>query len=86
MINDISKFLKLYSEVYEIFTFDYVFRFLLKSNFNHKEALVKMFCHCSFSALVFQERIHNNYYLRINADEQLSEDIKELVMNCLITG
>ena len=33
---------------------------------------------CSLSALVFQERIFNKYYLKISEDEEISEDLIKL--------
>ena len=45
--------------VYELYTFDNLFRLLLKSGFDHEEALLFILGHASLSAYVFQERIHN---------------------------
>ncbi len=58
--------------VYELFTFDNLFKLILNSGFNHDDALDFMLANCSFSALVFQERIHNKKYYLLNAKVVLS--------------
>jgi len=44
--------------VYELYTFDNLFRLLLKSGFDHEGSLNFILYNCSLSAVVFQERIH----------------------------
>jgi hypothetical protein len=61
--------------VYELYTFDNLFRLLLKSNFDHEEALAFVLFNCSLSALVFQERIHNKGYRKLSAKDALSADL-----------
>ncbi|RLG35410.1 hypothetical protein DRN80_02045, partial [Methanosarcinales archaeon] len=41
-------------------------------------------CNCALSALVFQERIYNCYYLNIQVDEVISPDLLQLKGQCLI--
>ena len=53
-------------EIYDRFSFDNLFRLLLNSGFENDEALDFILCNCSLSALVFQERIYNKYYLNLN--------------------
>lgn len=60
--------------VYECFTFDNFFRLLLKADFDHEDALMLMLAHCSMSAYVFQERLHNKKYRKLSADDVLSPD------------
>lgn len=71
----ISRFLKslgkdksgcyfLYDKVY----FDELFKLLLESGRDHEEGLMFIFAHCSLSGIIFQERIHNNYYKKIMLD------------------
>lgn len=60
--------------VYDLFTFDNLFRLLLANNFDHKEALYFMFANCSLSAHVFQQRIHNKKYKKLSAKDALSVD------------
>lgn len=61
--------------VYDRFTFDDFFRFLLKNDFNHEGALCFVLTNCSLSALVFQERIYNKIYKKLSADDPSSTDL-----------
>ncbi|MDH5414371.1 MAG: hypothetical protein OEW87_09560 [Flavobacteriaceae bacterium] len=61
--------------VYEVYTFDNLFRLLLKNNFDHKEALCFILSNCSLSALVFQERIHNKRYRKLSGNDALPADL-----------
>ncbi|MDN5353862.1 MAG: hypothetical protein PWQ09_618 [Candidatus Cloacimonadota bacterium] len=56
------------------FTFDNLFRKLLQKNYSHYEAKVFILNNYSLSALVFQERIENNFYKKIVIDNE-SEDL-----------
>ena len=53
--------------VYELYTFDNLFRLLLKGGMEHEDAVLWVFCYCSLSALVFQERIHDNGFCKLSA-------------------
>lgn len=64
--------------VYERFTFDRVFRFLLLNGYEHEEAKDIILHNCALSTLVLQERIHNEYYYEISMDDGLSKDLVEL--------
>jgi len=75
--------------VYELYTFDNLFRLLLKNDFDHEEALYFVLANCSLSAYVFQERLHNKRYKKLSAKDalppeeasrkaQLIHDLKEL--------
>lgn len=61
--------------IYDLYSFDNLFRLLLKNNFEHEEALYFMLGNCSLSALVFQERIHNKRYKKLSAEEALPADL-----------
>jgi hypothetical protein len=61
--------------VYELYTFDNLFRLLLKNNFDYEEALDFVLFNCSLSALVFQERIHNVAYEKLTAEDALPADL-----------
>ena len=65
--------------VFDRFTFDYLFKRLLKEGSDHKEAKDTIVYNCELSALVLQERIYNKYYLKINECDIISEDLKEFV-------
>ena len=58
-------------EIYDRFSFDNLFRFLLNNSFEDDEALDFILCNCSLSAIVFQERIHNKYYLCLSSGNTL---------------
>ena len=60
--------------VYELFTFDNLFRLILAAGYNHDETMDFMISKCSFSAIVFQERIHNNKFYLLNVVDVLSPD------------
>ena len=60
--------------VYDRFTFDNLFRLLLKADFDHEDALMFMLANCSMSALVFQERLHNKKYRKLSAKDALPAD------------
>ena len=72
----LSQALRKHKEINDRFTFDDLFRLLLRSGFTHREAKDVILINCSLSALVFQTRIENRYYLKIS--EQLSKDLLEL--------
>jgi hypothetical protein len=57
--------------VYELFTFDNFFRLLLKDGLGHEEALSFILSTSSLSALVFQERIHNEKYKKLSQEGAL---------------
>jgi hypothetical protein len=61
--------------VYEFYSFDNLFRLLLKSGFGHEDALCFILSNCSLSALVFQERIHNKGYKKLSAKDALPTDL-----------
>ena len=65
-------------EVYDRFTFDYLFKRLLADGYDNEEAKDIIFHNCALSALVIQERIHNEYYLEISVDDTMVPDLMEL--------
>lgn len=64
--------------VYELYTFDNLFRLLLKNGFAHEEALCFILANCSLSALVFQERIHNKRYKKLLGKDAKPPDLAAL--------
>ncbi len=75
---DLEDYIKENYEVYDRFTFDYLFRNLLKDGYDHEEAKDIIIHNCALSTLVMQERIYNSYYLKISDDEKISDDLLEL--------
>ena len=57
--------------VYDRFTFDNLFRLLLKEGLGHEDALSFVLANCSLSALVFQDRIHNEEYRGLSAADAM---------------
>jgi hypothetical protein len=71
----LKKFPKDHNElyiVYELYTFDNLFRLLLKNGFDHEDALCFILTNCSLSAIVFQERIHNKRYKKLSGKDAKS--------------
>ena len=66
-------------EVYDRFTFDSIFRFLLSNGYQKEEAKDVILYNCALSALVLQERIYNRYYYRISVNEEISKDLIEFM-------
>jgi hypothetical protein len=60
--------------VYDLFTFDNFFLLLLANDFGHEDAFYFMLANCSMNAYVFQERLHNKNYRKLNAKNALPAD------------
>lgn len=60
--------------VYDLYTFDNLFRLLLANGFDHEDALSFILANCSLSGRVFQEKIHNLNYEELSADDALPAD------------
>jgi hypothetical protein len=61
--------------VYDLFTFDNLFRLLVKADLEHEEALSLILARCALSAIVFQERIHNRRYRSLMAQDAVPVEI-----------
>jgi len=81
---DIEQYLSQNQECFDRFTFDKIFRFLLEQGLLHEEAKDLILFNCSLSAIIFQERIDNNYYQSISVSETISEDLRQLMTNTFI--
>lgn len=60
------------------FTFDNLFRFLLREGLDNEEAKDYIINNYSLGLIPFQERIENEYYLEMSADDKISPDLLEL--------
>jgi hypothetical protein len=60
--------------VFDLYTFDNMFCLLLKEGFDHEEVMDFMMAECSFSAVVFQERIHNRKCRRLRAKDAVNSE------------
>ena len=80
---DLEDYIKENYEVYDRFTFDSLFRKLLKEGYDYEEALAIIIHNCALSTLVMQERIYNSYYLKISVNEKISEDLLVLAQQII---
>ncbi len=78
MDDEIEKFLRDHETCFDRFAFDKIFRFPLENDFEHEDAKDLILYNCALSALVVQERIENEFYLKINSEEQISDDLLNL--------
>ena len=65
-------------EVYDRFTFDYLFKRLLADGYDHEEVKDIILYNCALSTLVTQERFDNEYYLEICESDTISPDLLQL--------
>jgi hypothetical protein len=65
-------------EVFDRFTFDYLFKRLLADGYDNEDAKDIIFHNCALSTLVMQERIYNKYYLKMSVSDQIAPDLAEL--------
>jgi hypothetical protein len=73
---ELEDYIKENYEVYDRFTFDYLFRNLLKDGYDHEQAKDIIIHNCALSTLVMQERIYNSYYLKISVNEKYRRNKK----------
>ena len=71
-------------EVFDRFTFDYLFKRLLADGCDNEQAKDVILYNCSLSTLVMQERLDNGYYLKMKADDVIAPDLLELYLEHLI--
>jgi len=62
-------------EVFDRFTFDYLFKRLLADGYDNEQAKDIILYNCSLSALAMQERLDNEYYLRMKATDVIAPDL-----------
>ena len=65
-------------EVYDRFTFDYLFKKLLADGYDNEEAKDMILYNCALSTLVMQERIFNEYYLEMSVDDVWAPDLLDM--------
>ena len=65
-------------EVFDRFTFDYLFKRLLADGYDNEQAKDVILYNCALSLLVMQERLDNNYYLKIKVNDPIAPDLAEL--------
>ncbi len=65
-------------EVFDRFTFDYLFKRLLADGYDNEEAKDMILYNCALSALVMQERLYNEYYLEISEEDIIAPDLLDM--------
>lgn len=65
-------------EVFDRFTFDYLFKRLLFDGYDQEAAKDIILYNCALSLLVMQERLDNKYYLKMKATDGVAPDLMEL--------
>jgi hypothetical protein len=65
-------------EVFDRFTFDYLFKRLLADGYDHEEAKDMILYNCALSTIVTQERIDNDYYFEISVDSRTAPDLIDM--------
>jgi hypothetical protein len=65
-------------EVFDRFTFDYLFKKLLADGYENEQAKDIILYNCALSLLVMQERLDNGYYLKMKADDVIAPDLMEM--------
>jgi hypothetical protein len=65
-------------EVYDRFTFDYLFKRLLADGYDNEEAKDIILYNCALSTLVMQERMYNEYYLEISVTGGMAPDLLDM--------
>ncbi|MCJ7728910.1 MAG: hypothetical protein MUO27_03400 [Sedimentisphaerales bacterium] len=68
-------YIKEFPEVFDRFTFDYLFRRLLFDGYDHEAAKEIILFNCALSLLVMQERLDNKYYLKMKATDGIAPDL-----------
>ncbi len=65
-------------DVFDRFTFDYLFKRLLADGYDNEESKDIILYNCALSTLVTQERIDNDYYWEICESDTTAPDLLQL--------
>ena len=71
-------YIKEHYEVFDRFTFDYLFKRLLADGYDNEEAKDIILYNCAPSTLVMQERLYNEYYWEICESDTIAPDLLQL--------
>ncbi len=71
-------YIKEYPDVFDRFTFDYLFKRLLADGYDNEEAKDIIVYNCALSTLVTQERIDNECYLETSVEDIIAPDILDM--------
>jgi hypothetical protein len=84
MVDELLDYIRDNHEVFDRFKFDYLFKRLLADGYDNEQAKDVILYNCSLSALVMQERLDNNYYLRMKATDGIAPDLLDLYCEAFI--
>ena len=79
-------YIKEHPDVFDRFTFDYLFKRLLFDGYDHEEAKDIIVHNCALSLLITQDRIDNEYYLEISVDNRMAADLLDMFREELRKG
>lgn len=65
-------------EVFDRFTFDYLFKRLLADGFDNQVAKDTILYNCALSTLVMQERLYSEYYLEMIVDDGMASVLLDM--------
>ena len=68
-------YIREFPEVFDRFTFDYLFKRLLFDGYDHEAAKEIVLFNCALSLLVMQERLDNKYYLKMKTTDGIAPDL-----------
>ncbi len=71
-------YIKEYPDVFDRFTFDYLFKRLLADGYDNEESKDIILYNCALSTIVTQERIDNEYYLEMSVSDGMAPDLLEM--------
>jgi len=71
-------YIKEHPDVFDRFTFDYLFKRLLADGYDNEEAKDIILYNCALSTLVTQERFDNDYYLEMSVSDGMAPDLLEI--------
>jgi hypothetical protein len=71
-------YIKEYPDVFDRFTFDYLFKRLMADGYDNEEAKDIILYNCALSTLVTQERLDNEYYLVMSVSDGMAPDLLDI--------
>jgi len=71
-------YIKEYPDVFDRFTFDYLFKRLLADGYDNEESKDIILYNCALSTIVTQERLYNEYYWEISVDDIIAPDLLDM--------
>jgi hypothetical protein len=82
--DELLDYIKENYEVFDRFTFDYLFKRLLFDGYDQEAAKEIILYNCALSLLVMQERLDNKYYLKMKATDGVAPDLLAMLQEELM--